>query len=276
MLHVRRMAPGGSSAQAQALELWDNVKAALIGVASSRIKQYIGEFVPGFDDPLSARRAAGGGGQSGDARNLDGPPEPAASWPSTARRVQESASIPRANLNIHDKEMTWLRPEPYTTHSSRTARHLRRRTAAHEGAGEAGQGRTSPHLRQRSRRISRRRSGHVERLEQVFESLDEKVRGKHCDGIAGIIEEGKAIMEEDFDEATMDACLIAAGQRAEHYEMAAYGTLVAWARAMGHDEAADLLQETLDEEKAADEKLSGARRRRNQSIGRGCRSASGR
>ena len=90
----------------------------------------------------------------------------------------------------------------------------------------------------------------------MFESLDEKARGKHCDGIAGIIEEGKSIMEEDFDDATMDACLIAAGQRAEHYEMAAYGTLVAWARAMGHDEAADLLQQTLDEEKAADEKLS--------------------
>ena len=63
-------------------------------------------------------------------------------------------------------------------------------------------------------------------------------------------------MEEDFDEATMDACLIAAGQRAEHYEMAAYGTLVAWAQAMGHTDAADLLQQTLDEEKAADEKLS--------------------
>ena len=98
--------------------------------------------------------------------------------------------------------------------------------------------------------------GHVERLEQVFESLDEKVRGKHCDGIAGIIEEGKSIMEEDFEESTMDACLIAAGQRAEHYEMAAYGTLVAWAQAMGLKEAAKLLQETLDEEKAADEKLS--------------------
>ena len=55
----------------------------------------------------------------------------------------------------------------------------------------------------------------------------------------------------------MDACLIAAGQRAEHYEMAAYGTLVAWARVLGHDEAAELLQQTLDEEKAADEKLSG-------------------
>lgn len=98
--------------------------------------------------------------------------------------------------------------------------------------------------------------GQIERLEQVFESLDEKVRGKHCDGIAGIIEEGKSIMEEDFDEETMDACLIAAGQRAEHYEMAAYGTLIAWARVMGHDDAATLLQENLDEEKAADEKLS--------------------
>lgn len=99
--------------------------------------------------------------------------------------------------------------------------------------------------------------GQITRLEQVFESLDEKVRGKHCDGIAGIIEEGASIMEEDFDETTMDACLIAAGQRAEHYEMAAYGTLVAWAQAMGHGEAAKLLQQTLDEEKAADKKLSG-------------------
>jgi ferritin-like metal-binding protein YciE len=98
--------------------------------------------------------------------------------------------------------------------------------------------------------------GHVDRLERVFESLGEKVSGKHCDGIAGIIEEGKSIMEEDFDQATMDACLIAAGQRAEHYEMAAYGTLVAWARAMGHDEAADMLEETLEEEKAADVKLT--------------------
>src|SRR6476661_1559143 len=98
--------------------------------------------------------------------------------------------------------------------------------------------------------------GQIARLEQVFESLDEKVRGKHCDGIAGIIEEGKSTMGEDFDETTMDACLIASGQRAEHYEMAAYGTLVAWAQAMGHTDAARLLQQTLDEEKAADKKLS--------------------
>jgi ferritin-like metal-binding protein YciE len=115
---------------------------------------------------------------------------------------------------------------------------------------------TAPELREAFETHLEETHGQIERLEQVFASLDEKVRGKHCDGIAGIIEEGKSIMEEDFDETTMDACLIAAGQRAEHYEMAAYGTLIAWARAMGHTEATDLLQETLDEEKAADEKLS--------------------
>jgi ferritin-like metal-binding protein YciE len=96
----------------------------------------------------------------------------------------------------------------------------------------------------------------VERLEQIFEMLDEKVRGKHCDGMAGIIEEGKSMMEEDFDETTMDAVLIASAQRVEHYEMAAYGTLCAWAKDMGHNDVAELLAQTLEEEKAADEKLT--------------------
>jgi ferritin-like metal-binding protein YciE len=115
---------------------------------------------------------------------------------------------------------------------------------------------SSPDLRKAFETHLQETRGQIDRLEQVFASLDEKVRGKHCDGIAGIIDEGKAVMDEDFDEATMDACLIAGGQRAEHYEMAAYGTLIAWARAMGHTEAANLLQETLEEEKAADQKLS--------------------
>ena len=83
---------------------------------------------------------------------------------------------------------------------------------------------TSPKLRDAFETHLEETQGQIERLEQVFESLDEKARGKHCDGIEGIIEEGKSIMEEDFDDTTMDACLIAAGQRAEHYEMAAYGT----------------------------------------------------
>jgi ferritin-like metal-binding protein YciE len=115
---------------------------------------------------------------------------------------------------------------------------------------------TAPPLREAFESHLQETQGQIDRLEQVFESVEEKVRGKHCEGIAGIIDEGKAIMEEDFDDATMDACLIAAGQRAEHYEIAAYGTLIAWARAMGHGEAADLLQQNLDEEKAADEKLT--------------------
>jgi len=117
-------------------------------------------------------------------------------------------------------------------------------------AAESGDLRTAftTHLRETQ--------GHAQRLEQVFASLGEKARGKHCDGIAGIIEEGKAVMEEDFEGTTLDACLIAAAQRAEHYEMAAYGTLVAWARAMGHDKAVGLLEDILEEEKAADEKLT--------------------
>ena len=115
---------------------------------------------------------------------------------------------------------------------------------------------SNPKLRQAFESHLKETQNQIARLEQVFESLDEKVRGKHCDGIAGIIEEGKSVMEEGFDEETMDACLIASGQRAEHYEMAAYGTLVAWAEALGHTDAVKLLQQTLDEEKAADAKLS--------------------
>ena len=115
---------------------------------------------------------------------------------------------------------------------------------------------TSPDLSAAFQSHLEETQGQVTRLEQAFGSLDEKVKGKHCDGIAGIIEEGASVMEEDFDESTMDACLIASGQRAEHYEMAAYGTLVEWARLMGYSEAATLLQANLDEEKAADKKLT--------------------
>jgi len=114
----------------------------------------------------------------------------------------------------------------------------------------------SPQLRGAFEAHLKETYGHVRRIEEVFESLDEPIRGKRCDGMAGIIDEGRSVMEQEIDDFTMDACLIAAGQRAEHYEIAAYGTLVAWARDMGHAEAADLLQETLDEEKAADAKLT--------------------
>jgi ferritin-like metal-binding protein YciE len=97
----------------------------------------------------------------------------------------------------------------------------------------------------------------VNRLEQAFEHLGEKVRAKTCAGMAGIIEEGSDTLEEDFEDDVMDAAIIAAAQRAEHYEIAAYGTAAAWAEALGEAEVAALLTETLNEEKAADEKLTG-------------------
>ena len=98
--------------------------------------------------------------------------------------------------------------------------------------------------------------GQVERLEQVFEALDLRPRGKHCDGMAGILEEGKSLMEEDGDEAVLDAGYIAAAQRVEHYEITAYGSLMAWAKALGLKDALSLLKQNLEEEKAADQKLS--------------------
>jgi len=96
----------------------------------------------------------------------------------------------------------------------------------------------------------------VTKLERVFELLDETVRGKHCAGIAGIIEEGSDVLEEDFEDAVMDACIIAAAQKAEHYEISSYGTMIAWAEALELTDVAGILNEILSEEKAADEKLS--------------------
>jgi ferritin-like metal-binding protein YciE len=96
---------------------------------------------------------------------------------------------------------------------------------------------------------------HVQRLEQVFRTIGEPVRGKKCDGLMGIIEEGKSAMEE-LDGPVRDAALIAGAQRAEHYEIAAYGTMAYFAEMLGNEKAKDLLGQTLDEEKAADEKLT--------------------
>ena len=96
----------------------------------------------------------------------------------------------------------------------------------------------------------------VSRLEQVFELLEEKPRAKACAGMAGIIEEGSDALKEDAEPAVLDAMIIASAQRAEHYEMAAYGTAAAWAEGLGLSEVAELLRDTLDEEKAADEKLT--------------------
>jgi len=98
--------------------------------------------------------------------------------------------------------------------------------------------------------------GHVERLEQVFGLLGERATGKHCAGIAGIIDESADLLSSDFEGAVRDAGIVADAQRAEHYEIGAYGAVLTWAKVMGHTDLAGLLHETLEEEKAADEKLS--------------------
>lgn len=98
--------------------------------------------------------------------------------------------------------------------------------------------------------------GQVERLEQVFASLEVNPRGKKCKAMEGLVEEGAELMEEDADPDVMDAGLIAAAQRVEHYEMAGYGCVRTYAQLLGETKAATLLQKTLDEEGAADKKLT--------------------
>jgi ferritin-like metal-binding protein YciE len=98
--------------------------------------------------------------------------------------------------------------------------------------------------------------GHVERLEKVFKTLGESPKGKTCKGMQGLIEEGAEVMAEDFEGSLMDAALIGAAQRVEHYEIAAYGTVCAFAKELGESDQATLLNETLDEEKETDEKLT--------------------
>jgi ferritin-like metal-binding protein YciE len=98
--------------------------------------------------------------------------------------------------------------------------------------------------------------GHVERLEKIFKKLDASPKGKTCKAMKGLLEEGKELMDENAEPSVMDAALIAAAQRVEHYEMAGYGSVRTFAHLLGEDQAAKLLQETLDEEGAADKKLT--------------------
>jgi ferritin-like metal-binding protein YciE len=98
--------------------------------------------------------------------------------------------------------------------------------------------------------------GHVQRLEQIFEALGESPKGKKCKGMEGLIEEGSEMIEEDFEGNVKDAGLIGAAQRVEHYEIAAYGTAKAFAQILGEDEHVELLEQTLQEEKETDEKLT--------------------
>jgi ferritin-like metal-binding protein YciE len=98
--------------------------------------------------------------------------------------------------------------------------------------------------------------GHVERLDKIFEELEVSPRGKKCKGMEGIIADGKELMEEDAEPEVLDAGLIGAAQHVEHYEIASYGCVRTYAELLGHSKFVNLLQKTLDEESATDEKLT--------------------
>jgi ferritin-like metal-binding protein YciE len=116
---------------------------------------------------------------------------------------------------------------------------------------------TNPELKQAFADHLEETKGHVARLVQICEDLGVSPKGKKCSGMEGILEEGSDLMsEEDADSGVLDAGLAAAAQHVEHYEMAGYGSVRTWAEQLGYDEHVELLQQTLDEEKAADDLLT--------------------
>jgi ferritin-like metal-binding protein YciE len=115
---------------------------------------------------------------------------------------------------------------------------------------------SSPKLQAAFRKHLTQTETHVGRLERIFKLLGVPARGKKCPGMVGLIEEGSELMQEDGNEATLDAGLIGAAQKVEHYEIAAYGTLVTYAQILGLNEAEKLLKQTLGEEKQTDEELT--------------------
>ena len=114
----------------------------------------------------------------------------------------------------------------------------------------------SPDLQKAFQDHLKQTEGHVERIERIFSDMDGSPRGKKCVGMEGLIEEGNELLQEDAEPDVLDAGLIAAAQKVEHYEIAGYGTARAWAQRLGYDSAARLLQQTLEEESLANEKLT--------------------
>ena len=116
---------------------------------------------------------------------------------------------------------------------------------------------TTPDLQDAFEEHLRQTQQHMERLEQVFDQLGMPVKGKTCKGMKNLIAEGNDMIADADDDATRDAIMIASAQKVEHYEIAAYGTMRTWANVLGHREIASMLEDTLEEEKETDQKLTG-------------------
>jgi len=114
----------------------------------------------------------------------------------------------------------------------------------------------SPDLQKAFQEHLKQTEGHVERIERIFSDLGGSPRGKKCVGMEGLVAEGNELLQEDTEPDVLDAGLIAAAQKVEHYEIASYGTVRTWAERLGYNNAAQLLQQTLDEEGEANKKLT--------------------
>jgi ferritin-like metal-binding protein YciE len=117
-------------------------------------------------------------------------------------------------------------------------------------------GASSDELKEAFEKHLEQTKGHVQRLEQVFEELGEKTKGKTCQAMKGLIEEGSEVLKADGDDSVLDAAIIVAAQKVEHYEIASYGSVRTFAQLLGQDKSAELLQQTLDEESDANELLN--------------------
>jgi len=115
---------------------------------------------------------------------------------------------------------------------------------------------TNPNLKTAFEEHRVQTGGHIKRLEEAFKLLGLPAKGKKCDGMAGLIEEGKKVMEQDAEPTVLDAALIAAAQKVEHYEIASYGCICTYAEVLGHDQVHDLLGRNLDEEETTDRRLT--------------------
>jgi ferritin-like metal-binding protein YciE len=122
---------------------------------------------------------------------------------------------------------------------------------------------SSPELKRAFENHAEETKTQIERLTQIFEVLGKSAKGKKCDAMKGLLSEGEHLMGEDVDPEVLDAGLIASAQKVEHYEIAGYGTVRTWAQVLGHIEAAELLNQTLDEESATDTRLTDIARKIN-------------
>ena len=123
---------------------------------------------------------------------------------------------------------------------------------------------TSQELKQGLLKHQKETLGHIQKVKQVFAAFDEKAKGKECKATVGLLEEGDEIVGDNEDEPTLNAGIISACQKVEHYEIASYGCLIEWAKLLDNDEAVNLLEEILEEEKAANETLTEAAENANQ------------